>query len=104
MASKVHIRPLSFFLQPNYQAATTQQATVDVSPMASPTQTHELQVVVGTLLYYARNVDPAVLTVVHELGSVQARPTSNDLKEMERLLQYVSCHQNHGIRYHASDM
>jgi hypothetical protein len=94
----------SIYVQPNYRAATSQQATVDVSPLASPAQTHELQVVIGTLLYYARTVDPAVLTVVHELGSVQARPTLNDLKKMERLLQYISCHQNHGIRYHASDM
>ena len=35
---------------------------------------------------------------------MQSRPTLNDIKKMERLLQYVSVHQHHGIRYHASNM
>ena len=94
----------SIYIQPIYGKAVTQKATVDVSPLASPAQQHELQVVLGTLLYYARTVDPSVLTVVHELGSVQSRPTLNDIKKMERLLQYVSSHQYHGIRFHASSM
>jgi hypothetical protein len=94
----------SIYIQPNYKSVTTQTATVDTSPLASSAQKHELQVVIGTLLYYARTVDPSVLTVVHELGSVQSRPTLNDMKKMERLLQYTSAHQNYGIRYHASNM
>jgi hypothetical protein len=94
----------SVYIPPNYKAVTTQTATADTSPLASPTQQHELQVVIGTLLYYARTVDPSVLTVVHELGSVQSRPTLNDIKKMERLLQYVASHQHHGIRFHASNM
>ena len=94
----------SCYSPPNYKNATAQTATVDSSPYASPTQQHELQVVVGTLLYYARTVDPSILTAVHELGSVQAKPTINDMKKMERLLQYVSTHQQNGIRYHASNM
>ncbi len=94
----------SVYIQPNYKTARAQTATVDTSPLASPAQTHELQVVIGTLLYYARAVDPSILTVVHTLGSVQARPTLNDMRKMERLLQYVSAHQNHGVRFHASSM
>jgi hypothetical protein len=93
----------SVYSPPNYKS-TAQTATVDSSPFASSTQQHELQVVVGTLLYYARTVDPTILTAVHELGSVQARPTLNDMKKLERLLQYVSSHQNHGLRFHASGM
>jgi hypothetical protein len=94
----------SVFIQPNYKRVTTQTATMDFSPLASDIEKQELQSVVGTLLYYARTVDPSVLTVVHELGSVQAKPTINDMKKMERLLQYISTHQNHGIRFHASSM
>jgi hypothetical protein len=94
----------SIYCQPNYKTAKTQTATVDMSPPASPAQTKELQVVIGTLLYYARAVDPAILTVVHALGSVQAKPTLDDMRKMERLLQYVSVHQNHGVRFHASSM
>ena len=94
----------SNYSPPNYKNANAQTATVDSSPLASPSQQHELQVVVGTLLYYARTVDPSILTAVHELGSVQAKPSINDIKKMERLLQYVSTHQQNGIRYHASNM
>jgi hypothetical protein len=94
----------SNYSPPNYKGPGAQTATVDLSPLASAQQQHELQVVVGTLLYYARTVDPSILTAVHELGSVQSRPTSNDLRKMERLLQYVSAHQRHGIRFHASSM
>jgi hypothetical protein len=92
------------YTPPNYKNPKAHMATVDNSPLASAAQQHELQVVVGTLLYYARTVDPAILTAVHELGSVQAKPTLNDMAKMERLLQYVSVHQNHAIRFHASSM
>ncbi len=81
-----------------------QTATIDETPLASLAQQRELQVVVGTLLYYARSVDPSILTAVHELGSVQSKPTVQDIRKMERLLQYVSSHQNYGIRFHASSM
>ena len=94
----------SLYIQPNYKTAKAQTATVDNSPLASDAQKHELQVVVGTLLYYARTVDPSLLTVLHQLGSVQSKPTLNDMKKMERLLQFASSHQHHGIRYHASNM
>jgi hypothetical protein len=93
----------SIYSAPNYKS-TAQTATVDESPLATPTQQHEMQVVVGTLLYYARTVDPSILTAVHELGSTQARPTVKDMAKMERLLQYVSSHQHHGIRFYASCM
>ena len=72
--------------------------------MATEAQQHELQVVVGTLLYYARTVDPSILTAVHELGSVQAKPTAKDMMKLERLLQYVSTHQRGATRYYASSM
>jgi hypothetical protein len=94
----------SIYSAPNYKKPQSQNATVDVSPLASPSQQHELQVVVGTLLYYARTVDPSILAAVHALGSVQAKPTLNDVKRLERLLQYVATHQNHGLRFHASSM
>ena len=63
-----------------------------------------LQSVVGTLLYYSRAVDPSICTAVHQLGSIQAQPTENDMANMHRLLQYVSTHHNNGIRYYASLM
>jgi hypothetical protein len=94
----------SVYAPVNYSQPAAQKATVDSSPLASAAQQKELQVVVGTLLYYARTVDPSILTSVHELGSVQAKPTINDMRKLERLLQYISIHQNHGVRFHASAM
>ncbi len=77
---------------------------MDDSPFASESDKKTLQSVVGTLLYYARAVDPSICTAVHQLGSVQAKPTENDMRKMDRLLQYVSTHSNNGIRYYASNM
>ena len=94
----------SVYQAPHYKSAPSQTATVDGSPLATPEQQHELQVVVGTLLYYARTVDAAILTAVHELGSVQAKPTLRDMAKVERLLQYVSTHQRGATRYYASSM
>ncbi len=89
---------------PNYMSPQAQTATIDSSPLASKSQKHELQVVVGTLLYYARTVDPSILTAVHELGSIQSKPTLKDIQKVERLLQYVSSYQNGATRYYGSSM
>ena len=89
---------------PNYKSAKSQTATIDESPLASATQKHELQVVVGTLLYYARTVDPSIMTAVCELGAVQSAPTVRDIQKVERLLQYVSTHQMGATRYYGSNM
>jgi hypothetical protein len=94
----------SIYYAPNYKSPQAQTATHDASPLASDLQQHELQVIVGTLLYYARAVDPAILTAVHELRSVQAKPTLQDVKKVERLLQYISTHQNSSIRFYGSTM
>ncbi len=88
----------SVYAPPNYSNPKAQMATADNTPLASPAQQKELQIVVGTLLYYARTVDPSILT------SVQAKPTLNDMRKLDRLLQYISTHQNHGVRFHASTM
>jgi hypothetical protein len=97
-------RTPSIYHPPNYKSPKSQTATIDASPFATKTEQKELQVVVGTLLYYARTVDPSILTAVHELGSVQAQPTTQDMQKVERLLQYVSTHQNSATRYYASTM
>jgi hypothetical protein len=92
----------TMYTAPNYKFPKAQTATTNDTPLASPAQQREIQVAVGTLLYYARSIDPSILTVVHELGSVQAKPTVEDIRKMERLLQYVSSHQHYSIRFHAS--
>jgi hypothetical protein len=94
----------ALYVPPNYGNPGSQKATVDASHLASESDKKLLQSVVGTLLYYSRAVDPSICTAVHQLGSVQSKPTANDMKSMECLLQYVSTHSNMGIRYYASNM
>ena len=94
----------AIYTAPNYHHPKNQLSTMDGSPPATEAEKKLLQSIVGTLLYYARAVDPSLCTAVHELGSVQSDPSQNDMRKMERLLQYVSKHRDHGIRYYASTM
>jgi hypothetical protein len=92
------------YTPPNFANPGAQKATIDASPLASESDKKLLQSVVGTLLYYCRAVDPSICTAVHQLGSIQSKPTDNDMAKMERLLRYVASHSNNGIRYYASSM
>jgi hypothetical protein len=94
----------AIYCPPNFKNPGAQTATIDETPEASKEQKRELQSVIGTLLYYSRTVDPSICTAVHSLGSIQAKPTLNDMRKMERLLQYLSKHKDYGIRYYASNM
>ena len=89
------------YTPPNYHNPITHKATVDTSSLASDNDKQLLQSVVGTLLYYSRAVDPSIATAVHYLGSIQSRPTTNDMAKMDRLLQYLSSHPNNGLRFYA---
>ncbi len=82
-------QPPAIYTAPNYKSLKAQTATVDTSPLplAKPEQKRELQVIIGTLLYYyARTVDPSILTAVHELelGSIQSNPTLHDRQKAKR--------------------
>jgi hypothetical protein len=92
------------YTPPDYHNPITHKATVDTSSPASDKDKRLLQSVVGTLLYYSRAIDPSIATAVHQLGSVQSQPTTDDMSKMNRLLQYLSSHPNMGIRYYASNM
>jgi hypothetical protein len=95
----------AYYTPPNYsQHPGAHKATVDASPPASESDKKQLQSVIGTLLYYSRAVDPSICTALHELGSIQSKPTQNDMIKMNRLLGYVSKHRNIAIRYYASNM
>jgi hypothetical protein len=67
------------YTPPNYSLPGAQRATVDGSLSATESEKRQLQSVVGMLLYYLRAVDPSICTAVHQLGSIQSKPTQNDL-------------------------
>ncbi len=67
-----------------------QYANVDDSPSLAPDQRTELQAIIGTLLYYARAVDPTLLPIANELASQQASPTVRVFKAINRALSYAA--------------
>jgi hypothetical protein len=63
-----------------------------------------VQEIVGVLLYYARAVDPTLLTALGTIASQQARATAATLRAVTQVLNYCATHPNAVIRYRASDM
>ena len=104
------------YLLPTHRAAATpgkyhaavypriQLVKEDRSPLLTPAQRTEIQAIVGTLLYYARAVDPSLLPIANEIASQQANPTQKVLTAANRALSYASARQNNCITYHACDM
>ena len=81
-----------------------QMAFIDKSEKLSPTLVTELQAIIGTLLYYARAVDPTLLPIANELASQQANATRRILNAANRALSYCAAHSDNQIIYHACDM
>jgi hypothetical protein len=91
------------YIPPSYNPGP-QVTFVDKTEKLNPTLITELQAIIGTLLYYARAVDPTLLTISNELASQQSQPTQRILKAANRALSYcVTRHQN-ALVYHACDM
>ena len=55
-------------------------------------------------LYYARAVDPMMLTAINKIGSRQATADTSILTDIDRFLQYASRWDSAKMRIHASDM
>ena len=51
----------------------------------TPAETLEMQEIVGVFLFYARAVDPTMLTAINKIASRQAKPTSLVKMEIELL-------------------
>jgi hypothetical protein len=74
------------------------------SPALSAKDVKKLQQLTGTLLYYARAVDPHFIMPINVLASEQSRATSDTADKVIKLLNYCNTHPETKIRYHASDM
>jgi hypothetical protein len=62
------------------------------------------QQLTGTLLYYARAVDPTLIMPINVLASEQSKATAVTADKVIKLINYCNTHQETKIRYHASDM
>jgi hypothetical protein len=74
------------------------------SPTLSDKDVNKIQQLTGTLLYYARAVDPTLIMPINVLASEQPNATEVTADKAIKLINYCNTHPETKIRYHASDM
>ena len=92
------------FTQPEYGAKVQYEPDADTSEKLDANGKKRIQEVLGTLLYYARAVDPTLLVTVSSLARQQKDPTVKTMDAINHLLDYCATHPNAVTRFHASDM
>ena len=55
-------------------------------------------------MYYARAVDPSMLTVLGSIAAQQSNPTDQTIQKVNKLLDYSASHPDAVLTYQASDM
>jgi hypothetical protein len=94
---------LSRYVSPVY-GAKTQYATTDETLPLTAQQCLTIQKVTGSLLYYARAVDPTVLMPLNDIATEQTKATEKTQAATNQMLDYLATHPEATIRYHTSDM
>jgi hypothetical protein len=89
--------------QPAY-GVRIQYTNPDTSAPCSDSEKQKIQQIIGTLLYYARAVDPTMLVALNDLSHAQANPTEKTTENLTQLLDYAATHPDATIRYYKSDM
>jgi hypothetical protein len=82
----------------------TQYATKDETPPLTAQQCLAIPKVTGSVLYYARAVDPTVLMPLSDIATEQTKATEKTQAATNQLLDYLATHPDATNRYHASDM
>jgi hypothetical protein len=77
---------------------------VDETAPLPPDGIKLLQQITGTLLYYARAVDPTMLVALGTIAVQQSNGTGATADAIVQLLNYCATHPVSTIRYRASDM
>jgi hypothetical protein len=83
--------------------AKTQYATGDETPLLSA-KLFNIQNITGSVLYYAREVDPTVLMPLNDITTEQTKATEKTQTAVNQLLDYLATHPDTTVRYHKSDM
>jgi hypothetical protein len=74
------------------------------SPALPNKEINKLQQLTGTLLYYARAVDPSLIMPINVLASEQPTATHVTADKVIRLLNCCNTHPETKIRYRSSDV
>jgi predicted protein tyrosine phosphatase len=82
----------------------TQYATRDEAPPLTAQQCLTIQKVTGSVLYYAREVDPTVLMTLNDIATEQTKATEKTQAATNQMLDYLATHPEARIRYQASNM
>ena len=90
--------------QPTYGKQQQLTPEPDTTPLLDASDNKTIQEIVGTLLYYARAVDPTLLVALSTLATQQTKGTKQTMKDVTHLLNYCATHPNAIIRYKKSDM
>jgi hypothetical protein len=94
---------LSRYVTPVY-GAKTRYVTKDETPPLTAQHCLTIQKITGSVLYYARAVDPTVLMPLNDIVTEQTKATGKTQAATNQLLDYLATHTDATIRYHASDM
>ncbi len=92
------------YVPPSYGKHQQEAPVEEPSTPLAPAEIQELQEIVGVFLFYARAVDPTMLTAINKIASRQSKATSLIRKEVDRFLQYASKYPNATMRVRASNM
>jgi hypothetical protein len=93
----------SWFVTPVYGAKTQYVTKDEITPLTAQ-QCLTIQKVTGSVLYYARAVDPTVLMPLNDIATEQTKATEKTQAATNQMLDYLATHPDATIRYHASDM
>ena len=78
--------------------------TDDITDLLDKKGITRVQEIVGSLLFYGRALDSTILPALNEISTKQAKPTEETKNKCNRVLDYLACHPDAIIRFHASDM
>ena len=87
-----------------FGAKTQEPLPEDTSALLDKDGQKYIQQVVGSLLYYARAVDPTILLALNDIASQQAKPTEQTRKRVHQLLDYMATHPDAVVRFRKSAM
>jgi hypothetical protein len=76
----------------------------DESPLLGKEDKKIIQEVTGTFLFYARAVDPTMLTALSSLAAEQCNPTERTMEKCKQFLDYAATQEDAVITYRKSDM
>jgi hypothetical protein len=93
-----------YALAPIQYGAKVQQVEIDTTSPLSPMKLKQVKHIVGTLLHYARAVNPTLLAILSAIAAQQSNCTQAVAEACNQLLDYIATHPNAGLWYHTCNM